>query len=57
MTTQWEIDLILNMWFTCISLNLSCIIQPHAPIKSKIGDKILSQKHVKTSFYRYFLVH
>ena len=57
MTTQWEIDLILDMWFTCISLKLSCIIQPHAPIKSKIGDKILSQKHVKTSFYRYFLVH
>ena len=27
------------------------------PIKSKIGGKILSQKHVKTSFYDYFLIH
>ena len=27
------------------------------PIKSKIGGKILTQKHVKTGFYDYFLIH
>ena len=26
------------------------------PIESKIGGKILSQKHVKTSFYRQFSI-
>ena len=46
-----EIDLILNIWFTCIRLKLSCTIHPHTLIKSKIGGKILSQKHAKTNFY------
>ena len=36
---------------------ISCTIQPRTPIKSKIGGKILSEKHVKASFYGYFLVH
>ena len=35
---------------------ISCTIQPRTPIKSKIGGKI-SEKHVKASFYGYFLVH
>ena len=53
MSTQWEIDLILNIRFTCIRLKLSCTIYPRTPIKSKIGGKILSQKHAKTSFYHH----
>ena len=32
-------------------------IHPRTPIKSKIGVKTLSQKHVKTSFYYHFLVN
>ena len=54
MSTQWEIDLILNIWFTCIRLKLSCTINSHTSIKSKIGGKTFSQKHVKISFYRHF---
>ena len=56
MSTQWETDLILNMIYLQ-RLNLSCTIDPRTPIKSKIGGKILSQKHVKTTFYRHILVH
>ena len=33
MSTQWEIDLILNMRFTCIRLTLSYSIPPRTPIK------------------------
>ena len=47
MSTQWEIDLILNIWFNCIRLKLSCTINPHTPIKSKIGGKIFSQKIIR----------
>ena len=56
MSTQWETDLILNMIYLQ-RLNLSCTIDPRTPIKIKIGGKILSQKHVKTTFYRHILVH
>ena len=52
MSTQWDIDLILNI-FTCMRLNLSYTIHPRTPIKSKIGGKILSQYYVKTSFYKF----
>ena len=44
MSTQWEINLILNKSFTCIRLKLSSTINPHTCIKSKIGGKIHSQK-------------
>ena len=57
MSTQLEIDIILNIWFTCIRLKLSWTIHPCILIKSKIGGKIVSQKHAKTSFYRQFLVY
>ena len=54
MSTQREIDVIM----ICLYMGeLSCTIQPCTNIKSKTGGKILSQKHVKTSFYRYYLVH
>ena len=56
MSTQWEIDLILNMIYLQ-RLNLSCTIDLRTPIKSKIGGKILSRKYVKTTFYRHILVH
>ena len=44
MPTQQEIDLILNIWFTCIKLSLSYTIHPRTPIKSKSGGKKLSYK-------------
>ena len=44
MSTQWEIDLILNIRFTCIRMKLSRTINSHTPTKSKIGGKIVSQK-------------
>ena len=44
MSTQWEIYLILNIRFICLTLKLSCTINPHTPTKSKIGGKIFSQK-------------
>ena len=56
MSTQWKIDLILNMIYLQ-RLNLSCTIDLRTPIKSKIGGKILSRKYVKTTFYRHILVH
>ena len=46
MSTQWEINLILNIWFMCLRLKLSCTIHPCTPIKSKIVGKIFSQKQV-----------
>ena len=36
--------------FACITIKLSCTFYSHTPIKSKIGGKILFQKHVKISF-------
>ena len=36
--------------FACIRITLSCTFYSWTPIKSKIGGKILFQKHVKTSF-------
>ena len=56
MSTQWEIDLIFNIWFTCIRQKLSCTIHPGTLIKSKTSGKILSQKHAKTSFYPQFSI-
>ena len=50
MSTQCEIGFFLNISFTGIRLKLSCNIWPQTAIKSKIGGKILSQKHSKTSF-------
>ena len=44
MSTQWEVDLILNISFTCIRLNLSCSIRPCTPIKKKTVAKYLSYK-------------
>ena len=57
MSGQWKIDLILNICM--ISLyNAEDIMHFSSTIfiKSKIGDKILSQKHGKTSFYRQSLI-
>ena len=51
-----EIDLIHDIWFTCIRMKLSCTFYPRTPIKSKIGGKILSQKHAKTNFYQQFSI-
>ena len=56
MSTQWEIDIVFNIWFICIRMKLSYIFYPRTPIKSKISGKILSQKHAKTSFYRQFSI-
>ena len=39
MSTQWENDLIFNIWFTFIRLRLSCTINPRTPIKSKLVAK------------------
>ena len=50
MSTQWKINLILNIRFTCIGLNLSCTINTIIPIKSKIGGKIFSKNYAKTGF-------
>ena len=47
MCTQWEIGLILNIWFTCKSGSYHALFTHTLPIKSKIGGKILSQKHAK----------
>ena len=51
MFTEWEIDLIVNNRFTCIRLNLLSTIHHCTPIKSKIGGKILSQRHAKRGFF------
>ena len=53
MSTQCkaEIDLILS---TCTRLKLSGTIFPRTPMKSKIGGKILSQKHVNKALIANF---
>ena len=56
MSPQWEIDLILNIWFTCLRLNLSCTIHSRTPIKSKIGGKILSQNYVNQALTSFQLI-
>ena len=56
MSTQWEIDLILNILFTCIRLNFSGTIHSRTTIESKTGGKILPQKHVKTSFHHHIII-
>ena len=33
MFKQWEIDRILNIWFTCIRMKLSCTFYPRTLIK------------------------
>ena len=54
MSAQWEIDLILNMWFTYIRLKLSCTIQPHTLIKSKIVTKYVLKNIPKHVFFSNF---
>ena len=51
MFRQWEINIILNIWFIYVRLKLSCTIYPHNLIRSKIGGKMtLSQiSHFKFS--------
>ena len=39
MSTQWEIDLILNIWFTCIKLNYHALFKPAPPSKVKLVAK------------------
>ena len=39
MSTQWEIDLILNVRFTFKRLKLSCTINPAVPLKVKLVIK------------------
>ena len=50
MSTQWEIDLILNVWFTCIRLKLSFTIHPRTLMKSKIGGKNFLKNMSKQTF-------
>ena len=54
MFTQWKIDLILNIWFICIRLKLSYIIDPSTPIKIKVDGKIFSQIYEKQVFLLLF---
>ena len=56
MSTQWEIDLILNILFTCIRLIFSGTIHSRTTIERKTVGKILSQKHAKTSFYHHIII-
>ena len=57
MSTQWEIDLIFNIWLNYIRLKLSCTINPQSQIKSKkVVAKYFLKKHAKTRFYRHFLI-
>ena len=45
MSTQWEIDIILNIWFTCIRLNFYyALFIPALPLKVKVGAKNVSYK-------------
>ena len=44
---QWEIDLILNIWFTCKRLNLSRIIYPALPLKVKLVAKYFLKNMLK----------
>ena len=54
MPTQWKIDTILNIWFTCIRMKLPCTFYPRTPIKSKIGGKKLFKvlKFYKRPFHK-----
>ena len=56
MSRQWKIDLILNIYMISLYNTEVITIHPRTFIKSKIGDKILSQKHDKTGFYSQSLI-
>ena len=49
-----EIDINLNIWFTCIRMKLSWTFSPYTPIQNKIGGKILSQNLLKQGFIANF---
>ena len=55
-STPWEIDIILNILFTCIRMKLSYTFYSRTPFKSKIGSKILFKEHLKASFYHQFSI-
>ena len=57
MSRQWEIDIIVNVWFTCIMMKLSCTFYPYTPIKTKIGGKILSQKQAFIANFQFSKIY
>ena len=54
MSTQWDIDLICNLSFTCMRLKLSCTIHPHTSLKIKLMAKYFLKNMIEQALIDIF---
>ena len=54
MPSEWDTDLFLNIWFTCIRVKLSCTVNPHTPIRVELVAKYFRKNMQQQAFIATF---